>query len=113
MFKGSVAMRQNGFPFNLLSCFVSSYISIMIIKGFQLFDKLEFFCVKQVKSFLLFCGRNSLAFLCVHTIEGRYHWLSLDTHLVGLEFIIRVFYILLIIKILSYFPLTKRILNIK
>jgi len=113
MTRTAVALRVNNLPFNIFSCVISSYISYVIIKGLWMFDQITLPGTKQIKSFLAFCGKNSLAFLCVHDIEIHYHWLSLDKNLIVLEFILRTCYILLIIRVFSYFPLTKKIFRIQ
>lgn len=113
MSKAQVALRVNGVAFNIFSCVISSYISYVIIKGLQMFDSITWLGTQYIKRLLLFCGKNSLAFLCVHTIETRYHWFTLDANIVGIEFIIRTCYILLIIKFCSYIPLTQKVFRIQ
>lgn len=113
MIRTNVALRVNSLAYNIFSCAISSYISFVIIKGFQMFGQIEFSGMMQIKRFISFCGKNSLIFLCIHTIETRYHWLSLDADSIVIEFILRTCYILLIIKVLSYIPLTKKVFRIQ
>lgn len=54
------------FPFGLFSAFNTIVLSISVILFFKWFEECQFLLFNPIKKYLLFSGKHSLSFLCLH-----------------------------------------------
>lgn len=109
----AVATRINSYHYNILSCFISSGISIVVIKCCKETYALNNKVYNRIKEYITLVGKYSLVILCVHTLDDEYHWLYLPSSSWMLEFIVRTTYIIIISFVCIRIPFIKKIFNIQ
>ena len=107
-----VATRINSYSFNIVSCIISSSISILFIFICKMLSSQQNKLFDSIIRFLIFLGQNTLLILCIHTLDDEYDWFKIPSY-IWYEFLIRSIYIISLVVICKRIPFIKYILNIK
>ena len=107
----NLAVRINHYSMGLFTLIETCFISYLFCATCQKFDSLNYF--NKFKEYLIWCGRYSLVILCIHSIEGRFHWFSLPHEYFIAEIIIRIGYISLLTWLCTKWKPTQWVFHIK
>lgn len=107
----NLAVRINHYSMGLFTLIETCFISYLFCATCQKFESLNFF--NKFQEYLIWCGRYSLIILCIHSIEGRFHWFSLPHEYFIAEVIIRIGYISLLTCLCTKWKPTQWVFHIK